>query len=71
MDYAIGFRTAVAESGLNQPALVDAFFNGLLVKDFIPPPDLPSELHTLISLVAKIHKRLLEWDQLRGLSPSL
>ncbi len=29
MDYAIEFRTLAADSGWNQPALVDAFFNGL------------------------------------------
>lgn len=71
MDYAIGFRTLAAESGWNQPALVDAFFNILSewVKDFLTPLDLPSELDALISLAAKIEKRLLEWDRTRGHPP--
>ena len=65
LDYAIEFRTLATDSGWNQPALVDAFLNGLSerVKDFLTPLDLPSELDALVSLAAKIDKRLLERDR--------
>lgn len=71
-DYAIKFRTLAADSGWNQPALVDAFFNGLSerVKDHLTPLDLPCELDALISLASKIDKRLLQRDAMRN-RPSL
>ncbi|KAE8287207.1 hypothetical protein D5F01_LYC15176 [Larimichthys crocea] len=72
MDYAIAFGTLAADSGWNQPALVDAFFNGHSerVKDSLTPLDLPSELDVLVSLASKIDKRLLEHDRTRNFPSS-
>lgn len=68
IDYATEFRTLAVDSGWTQPALVDAFFNGLSehVKDLLTPLDLPSELDALVSLASKIDKRLLERDRIRS-----
>lgn len=62
LDYAIEFRTLAANSSWNQPALVDAFYNGLMetIKDHLTSLDLPSELDALVSLVSRIDKRLME-----------
>ena len=51
--------------------MVDAFLNGRSerVKDFLTPLDLPSELDALVSLAAKIDKRLLERDRTKGFLP--
>ncbi len=66
-DYAIDFRTLAADSGWNQLALVDAFFNGLSerLKDHLTPLDLPSELEALIALASRIDKRLLQRERMR------
>ncbi len=58
LDYAIEFRTLAADSGWNQPALVDAFYNGLteMIKDHLTPLDLPSELDALVALTCQIGK---------------
>lgn len=64
-DYAIEFRTLAADSGWNQPALVDAFYNGLseMLKDQLTLLDLLSELDSLIYLASRIDKRLTEWQR--------
>ncbi len=62
LDYAIEFCTLAADSGWNQPALTDAFYNGLseTVKDHLTSLDLPSELDALVSLASRIDKWLME-----------
>ncbi|KAK7913158.1 hypothetical protein WMY93_013369 [Mugilogobius chulae] len=68
LDYALEFRTLSADSGWNQLALVDAFFNGLseTIKDHLTPLDLPTELDALIALASKIDKRLNERERSRS-----
>lgn len=67
MDYAIEFHTLAAESGWNQPALVDAFYNGLTdsLKDHLTPLDLPTELDALVLLTSRVDKRLIEQQRTR------
>uniref|UniRef100_A0A4W6DG68 DUF4939 domain-containing protein n=1 Tax=Lates calcarifer TaxID=8187 RepID=A0A4W6DG68_LATCA len=67
LDYAVEFRTLASDSGWNQAALCDAFFNGLseTLKDYLTPLDLPSELEALIALASKMDKRLRERQRSR------
>ena len=62
IDYAIEFRILAADSGWNQPALMDAFLSGLseALKDQLAPMDLPADLDSLIELTTKIDKRLVD-----------
>uniref|UniRef100_A0A3B3I1M0 ribonuclease H n=1 Tax=Oryzias latipes TaxID=8090 RepID=A0A3B3I1M0_ORYLA len=71
MDYAIEFRTLSADSGWNQPALVDAFYTGLSerLKDHLAPLDLPPELDALVSLASRIDQRLQERQRGRLSAP--
>lgn len=60
MDYTVEFRTLAADSSWNQPALADAFHNGLsdTLEDQTAPLDLPSEINALVSLATLINKRV-------------
>ena len=61
-DYAIEFRTLAADSGWNDPALIDAFMNGLTdsIKDQLAPLELPTDLDIIISMATRIDNRLQE-----------
>lgn len=56
IDYAIEFRTIAADSGWNQPALVDASLNGLseTLMAHLAPLGLLVELEALITSASKI-----------------
>ncbi|KAI3356674.1 hypothetical protein L3Q82_003362 [Scortum barcoo] len=65
IDYAIEFRTLVADSGWNEVSIIDAFVNGLEeeVKDHLAPHDLPTDFEDLVDLVdlaTRIDTRLQE-----------
>ena len=64
-DYAIRFRTPVAESGWNSTALYNEFLKGLadLIQDLLVTLDLPTGLDNLIALAIQTD------NQLRQLRP--
>uniref|UniRef100_A0A3Q4ACU0 Retrotransposon gag domain-containing protein n=1 Tax=Mola mola TaxID=94237 RepID=A0A3Q4ACU0_MOLML len=66
-DYAVEFRTIAADSGWNQPALIDAFLNGLseTLKDHMASINLPADLEAVINFASKIDKRLHEHQKPR------
>lgn len=66
--YAIEFQNLAAESSWNQPALADAFPNGLndSLKDHMATLDLPSKLDALIALASEIDKILFELEKAKA-----
>ena len=61
-DYAVYFRTLVAESAWNLEALFDAFLHGLseVIKDELAAQELPMDLDYLIGLTIRIDGQLRE-----------
>ena len=61
-DYAVYFRTLVAESAWNPEALFNMFLHGLseLIKDGLAAQELPMDLDSLITLTIRIDGRLRE-----------
>ena len=66
-DYAINFRTLVAESGWNNAALYVVFLKGLApsIQDLLLPLDLPTDLEALIALAIRTDNRRLQLRQQR------
>lgn len=65
-DYAVEFRTLSGDSGWNEPALIDAFLEGLseTLKDQMAPLEMPGDLDGVIALAVRIDGRLQErWRQ--------
>lgn len=67
IDYIIEFHTIAADSHWNDPALIDAFFNGLSdkIKDELTTRERPDDLQGLEELATRIDLRLLERRQER------